>query len=156
MSYDIHVKQVAPQVIASERTHTALSEIGNVMHATLANIATSVRPPDAMQGAPFAIYYNEPFKPDDIDVEMGLPIAPGATIDPSARVQRRELEGGPVAFTFHVGPYETIGAAYAALFEWVKLHGHHPLGPPREIYLVGPAHDRSSAEYRTEIDLPID
>ena len=156
MNYDIHVKQVAPQVIASERRHTALAEIGNVMHSTLANIATSVHPSDAMQGAPFAIYYNEPFKPDDIDVELGLPIAPTATVDQTARVHRRELSGGPVAFTFHVGPYETIGAAYAALYDWVKLHGHKTLGPPREIYLVGPGQDRKPSEYRTEIDIPID
>lgn len=156
MSYDIHVKQVAPQVIASERRHAALAELGNVMHSTLANIATAVHPPDAMQGAPFAIYYNEPFKPDDIDVEMGLPIAGNATVDPSVRVHRRELPGGPVAFTFHQGPYETIGAAYTALYEWVKLHGHKTLGPPREIYLVGPGHDRNPSEYRTEIDIPID
>lgn len=156
MNYDIHVKQVPPQVIASERRHTALAELGNVMQSTLAKIATSVHPPGAMQGAPFAIYYNEPFKPDDIDVEIGLPIAGHATLEPSARVQLRQLPGGPVAFTFHVGPYETIGAAYTALYEWVRVHGHKPLGPPRETYLVGPGQDTKPAEYRTEIDVPID
>lgn len=156
MNYEIHVKQVPPHVIASERRHTVLAELGNVMQSTLAQIATSVHPPTAAQGAPFAIYYGETFKPDDIDVEVGLSIAGNATLDPSARVQRRQLDGGPVAFTLHVGPYETIGAAYTALYEWAKVHGHKPLGPPREIYLVGPGQGVTPAEYRTEIDVPID
>lgn len=156
MNYDIHVKQVPAQIIASERTHTALAQLGKVMHSTLAKIATSVQPPTATQGPPFAIYYNEPFNPDDIDVEMGVPIAVNATLAETAQVARRELPGGPVAFTFHVGPYETIGAAYAALYAWLEEHGHRPLGPPREIYLVGPGQGTKPAELRTEIDLPID
>lgn len=156
MNYDIHVKQVPPQIVATERRHAALAELGTVMHSTLAAIASSVQPPFAMQGAPFAIYYNEPFKPDDIDVEMGLPIAGNATVEPSGRVQRRELPGGPVAFTTHVGPYESIGAAYAALYAWLQAQGHQALGAPREIYLIGPGQSSNPAEYRTEIDVPID
>jgi len=156
MNYEIHVKQLPPQVIASERTHTALAELGNTMQSTLATIATSVHPPDAAQGAPFAIYYDEPIKPDDIDVEIGVPIAGGATLQQSARVHRRQLSGGPVAFTMHVGPYDTIGGAYTAIYDWVKAHGHRPLGPPREVYLVGPGQGVDPADYRTEIDVPID
>jgi effector-binding domain-containing protein len=156
MNYEIHVKHVAPLVVATGRTHTALGELGHVMHATLATIAESVSPAGAVKGAPFAIYYNEPFDPDDIDVEMGLPIAADASVAQSATVSLRELPGGPVAFTVHVGPYEAIGAAYAALYRFVKMHGHKVLGPPREIYLRGPGPDTSPADYRTEIDLPID
>lgn len=156
MNYEIHVKQVPAQLIASERRHTALAELGSTMQSTLAKIATSVHPPDATQGVPFAIYYDKPFKPEDIDVEIGVPIAQSATLDESVRVQRRQLPGGPVAFTMHVGPYKAIGEAYTALYAWMKAHGHRPLGPPREVYIVGPRQGITSAEYRTEIDIPID
>jgi effector-binding domain-containing protein len=156
MDYTIHVKQVPPQVVASERRHTAAAELGTVMQSTLARIALAVEPPDASQGVPFAIYYSAPSDPADLDVEVGVPIASDATLAAGARVQRRELPGGPVAFTFHEGPYETIGSAYAALFGWVTAQGHRPLGPPREIYLVGPGQGTRPGEYRTEIDLPIE
>lgn len=155
MSYEIHVKQLPPQVVVSERVHTKLSELGATMHTTLSRVAESVQPADAAQGAPFAVYYNEPFQPDDIDVEMGLPVKASAKVDETLGVHRRTLLGGPVAYTTHVGPYETIGAAYRALFEWVEKHGHQRQGPPREIYLVGPA-DAEPSAYRTQIEVPVD
>ncbi len=156
MNYDIHVKQTPPQVVVTDRCHTRLRELGSVMRATLARVANSVEPHDAAQGAPFAVYYNEPFKPEDIDVEMGLPVTPEATVAESKGVHRRELPGGPVAYTIHVGPYSSIGAAYDALYAWIEEHGHKRTGPPREIYVVGPRQEVRSADYRTEIEVPID
>lgn len=156
MSYDVHVKQVPPQVVVTQRCHASLTELGNVMHATLAKVATSVEPPTAARGAPFAVYYNEPFQPEDIDVEMGLPVAGDAKVTESADVHRRVMSGGPVAYTTHVGPYSAIGAAYAALFAWIDRHGHERIGPPREIYVVGPGQGTKAEEYRTEIEVPID
>ena len=156
MNYDVHVKQALPQAVVTERCHARLVELGKVMHATLAKVAASVEPIDAAQGAPFAVYYNEPFKPEDIDVEMGLPVAPDAKVAETKGVHRRELPGGPVAYTRHVGPYRSIGAAYEALHAWVEEHGHTRTGPPREIYLVGPGEGVNPDEYRTEIEVPID
>lgn len=156
MNYDVHVKQVPPQVVVTERCHTRLAELGNVMHTTLAKVAGSVEPRDAARGAPFALYYNEPFRPEDIDVEMGVPVAADAEVNESAGVHRRELSGGPVAYTVHIGPYSAIGAAYEALYTWVNGHGHARTGPPREIYLVGPGQGTRPEEYRTEIEVPID
>lgn len=155
MSYDVHVKQVPAQIVVSERRHTRLGELGKAMHATLAKVAASVDPIDAAQGAPFALYYNEPFKPEDIDVEMGLPVAPDARVAEAKGVHRRELPGGPVAYTLHVGRYGSIGAAYDALHTWIEEHGHERVGPPREIYLVGPGEGVKPDEYRTEIEVPI-
>lgn len=156
MNYDIHVRQLPPQVVATERCHATLAELGKVMHATLAKVASSVEPAEAAQGAPFGVYYNEPFRPEDIDVEMGLPVAPDAKVAETKGIHRRELPGGPVAYTVHVGPYSSIGAAYEALHTWIEGHGHKRTGPPREIYLVGPGQGVKPADYRTEIEVPID
>ncbi len=156
MNYEVRVKELLPQVVVTERCHTRLPELGKTMHATLAKVATSVDPSDAAQGAPFAVYYNEPFKPEDIDVEMGLPVAPDAKVIETKGVLRRELPGGSFAYTIHVGPYRSIGAAYGAIHAWLDEHGHGRTGPPREIYLVGPADDVKPEDYRTEIEVPID
>lgn len=154
MGYEIHVKQLPPELVLTKRMHTKLTELGDNMHRTVSTITASVEPKAAASGVPFAIYHNEPFRPDDIDVEMGLPITREAKVTPDAG-SPRQLPGGPVAYTIHVGPYETIGAAYKALYDWLRAHGHAPQGPPREIYLVGPRQAETEEEYRTEIDVPI-
>ena len=156
MNYDIHVKHAPPQVVITERCRTRLAEFGKVMHATLAKVATAVEPLGAAQGTPVAIYYNEPFRPEDVDVEMGLPVAPDAAVAEERGVHRRQLSGGPVAYTMYVGPYSMIGAAYDALYRWIGDHGHERTGPPREIYLIGPGQGGKPQDYRTEIEVPID
>jgi effector-binding domain-containing protein len=155
MNYEIHVKQVPAQVVVTHRCHAPLAGLRDAMHCTLGRIGATVEPRGAARGAPFAVYHNEPFRPEDVDVEMGLPVAADATVEESAGVHRRELPGGPVAYTVHVGPYSTIGAAYAALYAWVEREGHRPLGPAREIYIVGPDQERNPAAYRTELEVPI-
>jgi effector-binding domain-containing protein len=156
MIYDIHVKHVPHQVVVTERCHATLAELGNVMHSTLAKVASSVEPIGAARGAPFAVYHNEPFRPEDIDVEMGLPVPPGAKVIETTGVRRRELTEGSAAYTIHIGPYSAIGAAYEALHAWIDAHGFKRTGPPREIYLVGPSQGAKAADYRTEVEVPID
>lgn len=154
MNYQVHIKQQPQAHVVTKRTHTTLAKIGDTMSSTLATIAAEVTPPGAARGVPFAIYYNEPFKPDDIDVELGVPIAAGASV-PTAAGAIKELPGGPVAYTVHVGSYESIGAAYDALFGWLETHGMQAKGPPREIYLVGPGQGTKPEEYRTEIAVAV-
>jgi len=156
MNYEVHVKQLTPQVVVTERRRATLKQLGHAMHSALAKVANAVEPPSATSGAPFAVYYNEPFRPEDIDVEMGLPVNADAKVTESHDVHRRVIAGGPVAYTLHVGPYSSIGAAYDALYAWVAEHGHVRTGPPREIYIVGPSQGAKPHEYRTEIEVPID
>ena len=153
MDYEIHVKQLPPQHVVTRRQHTTLGELPSAMHAAIAGIATSVEPPGAARGAPFAIFHDQPFRPDDMDVEFGLPLTPDVKVAPGAGVER-VLDAGPVASLVHVGPYEQIGQAYEALYRWLGAHGMSPKGPPCETYLVGPA-EATPAEYRTEIDVPV-
>lgn len=155
MNYEIHVRELAPQVVVTERRHATLAELGKAMRSTLAKVTRSVAPPEPM-GAPFAVYYNEPFRPEDIDVEMGLPVSDDAKVLESHDIHLRVLSGGPVAYTLHVGPYAAIGSAYDALYKWIDDHGHERTGPPREIYVVGPSQGVKPSEYRTEIEVPID
>lgn len=89
-----------------------------------------------------------------IDVELGFPVAADAKV-PCSTAAMKDLPGGAVAHTLHVGPYGAIGAAYDALYTWIAAHGLRPNGPPREIYLVGPGAAPSEAQYRTEIVVPI-
>ncbi len=42
------------------------------------------------------------------------------------------------------------------MYSWVDGHGHKRIGPPREVYLVGPGQGVQPQDYRTEIEVPID
>lgn len=65
---------------------------------------------------------------DSMDVTVGVAAVDGATV----------LSGGPWASTVHVGPYEQLPLAYAALLEHVRDRGHEARGPVTETYLSDP------------------
>ena len=150
MGYEVHVKQSPPEHVVTRRSHTTVALIEDTIDETLQAMAGSVSPPGSLRGAPFALYHGE-MRSEDVDIEVGVPVAPGAT----AAGEVKDLPGGPVAWTVHVGPYESIGAAYVALYGWLRAHGLEPSGPPREVYLVGPGPATRPDEYRTEIDVPV-
>ena len=62
---------------------------------------------------------------------VGAPPVPGA--------DEHELPAGVWASTLHVGPYEELPVAYAALLEHLRAHGHEPVAPIAETYLNDPA-----------------
>jgi effector-binding domain-containing protein len=102
-------------------------------------------------GPPFVIYHE--FGADAIDAEVCVPIR--AVIDAAGRIGSRVLPGMTVARTVHVGPYEDLGSAYAAVTEWASDHGAEVAGPFQERYLNGPGDGVAPSEYRTAVELPI-
>jgi effector-binding domain-containing protein len=157
MQYAIQEKDVAAEPVVSVRKHTSLDQMGSTMAESMHALESTIAPRGAWTArAPFAVYHNTPFRPDDIDMEVGVPVRRESLADlKSAGLFAHELPAGHVAFTIHEGSYGAIGAAYQALFEWTRAHGKRPAGPPREIYIVGPGMAKDARDYRTEIDLPI-
>lgn len=104
------------------------------------------------EGPPIARYHA--FGPETIDVEVCLPVAAG-TIG-TGRIMAEVLPAATVATLVHVGPYDEVGAAYGELERWIGTHGFEHGGPPRERYLIGPDAGVTPAEYRTEIEMPVE
>ena len=102
-------------------------------------------------GPPFVIYHA--FEPERIDAEVCVPYA--GVLESDGSVTTRHLPATMAARMLHIGPYDTIGGAYAAVEAWTHEHGYEPSGPVRECYLNGPGDGVSPAEYRTEVLLPI-
>ncbi len=98
-------------------------------------------------GPPMSLYYDTEFDPEHVDVEVLFPV--------TARGERT-LPGRTVASVVHVGPYDAVSPVYAKIFAWVNENKRRVVGPPREIYLVGPESGKSPAEYVTEMQLPIE
>lgn len=157
MSYAIQVKDLPKQPVVTVRHHTSFDKLGDTQGASMRSILSSVEPKGAWPtSAPFAVYHNAPFRPDDVDVEFGVVLNDtSAAVGLAGGMHAGELEPGPVAYTIHEGPYAGIGAAYDAVYDWIRKSGHRPAGPPRELYLIGPDQTKNPSEYRTEIEVPI-
>jgi effector-binding domain-containing protein len=99
-------------------------------------------------GPPFARF--EIVGEGRFDVEAGFPAT--TPVGGEGDVEPSSLPAGPAAVTLHVGPYDEVAPAYAALEAWMREHGGEPAGAPWEVYLSGP--DVDPAEIRTEIVWP--
>jgi AraC family transcriptional regulator len=61
----------------------------------------------------------------------------------------------PVAYTFHIGPYETVNESYKTLFDWAKRNQYKVQGFPIEVYWNDP-NKTPKEKLVTEIWMPIE
>lgn len=82
-------------------------------------------------------------------------VVPGP-FEPSGSIGYQFLAGGPHAVTTHVGPYETLGAAYAKIFPRLMVFKeYHPVGlPALEVYHTARIDVRFALNH-TDICLPM-
>ncbi len=154
MAYDVKTKEIAAQQVLSIRSRTRLAEIGQEASRAFGEIFAHLgRAQTRPAGPPLALYHGPEFDEEAIDVEWCVPV--GRPASGLGRMNGRELPGGRVAYTLHAGAYDAVGPTYAALQRWIQEHGHESDGPPREIYLVGPAQANDPAAFRTEVQWPI-
>ena len=94
-----------------------------------------------------------------VQVTWAMPLASvsdvAAPIEPHGRVQASMLPGGAAAVTWHVGPYDDLRAAYAALAAWLEASGREPLGAPWESYWSDPLLTPDQRDWRTEVLWPL-
>jgi effector-binding domain-containing protein len=68
----------------------------------------------------------------------------------------RMLPAATVARTLHIGPYQGLVAAYAAITDWIRDSDWHAAGPVQERYINGPGSTTPTDDYRTEVEIPIE
>lgn len=155
MPYDVTVKQVDAQRVAAYRLHTDLSKIGNDIATGFGVLMQSVGAArTAVAGAPFIVYHDVIDEQTDGDIELCIPVPPGASSPPGA-VEWKDLPSATVASTVHHGPYQEIAPAYHTVTGWIQEHGHQTAGAPREIYLNDPQ-EFPPEELLTEVQFPIE
>ncbi|MDX2289474.1 MAG: GyrI-like domain-containing protein [Hyphomicrobiaceae bacterium] len=104
-----------------------------------------------LAGPPFALYLGGTL--EELQMEIGLIIA--QPHEGAADVRGSRLPGGQTASTLHVGPYETLGQAHAALRGWALAHGYVPAGLIYELYVSDPSDGDDPNGWRTEVFLPL-
>ena len=151
MTYEVHTTDLDELDTAVEYATLPVDEIGPWLGQAFADVAAYLERKGAGPvGMPFARYH----RVDDatFDVEAGFtattPVGGEGEVEPS------DLPKGPAAVTLHVGPYDTVAAAYGALDAWIHEHGGEPAGDPWEVYLTDPMTEPDSAQWRTEIVMP--
>lgn len=118
----------------------AFGELGQIIQGAGASIA----------GAPFARYFS--VSPERVDVELIFPT--NIPVAASGRAKSVELPGGLAARTRHVGPYDQMAPAYAAVNEWLAAHAKKPTDAPHEVYLSDPGSVPNPADWVTLIEQP--
>lgn len=154
MSYEVEVREVAPQPMVGIRRTCTMQKI----QATLAEVlggsfAFAKRSGLEPVGPPFTIYHCS--AEGEIDLEGGCPVARAPEGEPDGDVRAGELPGGEVATTWHVGPYDGLAQAYGALQAWMSANGREPRGAPWEVYWSDPQQEPDPAKWKTEVIWPI-
>ncbi len=157
MPYDIEITETVPGTVLELRRVVRPEHIGEDIGAGLAELYTQVTAAGLHPVGPPAVTYLDMLVPGQpVNIDLGVPIAPGvgkAEPGGGARVVGRHSR--PAARTIHHGDYTGLGAAYEALTEWIFSHGYRTVGPPTETYLAGPDTVPDPAGYRTEISIPV-
>ena len=99
-----------------------------------------------------------PADPDDADYEVAVPItlgSHGTMPDNAGDVRSDTMPAHYALVTTHKGPYDEIGAGYAALTEELNSLGYAVTGPASEVYLVGSDSGAAPSDFITEVRLPV-
>ena len=161
-TYDILVKPVASQTIASARGMIPLTDDTFQQCAELAvAIYEWLRRTDSPFSDRWYSLYHETTsesQQERIDIEMAVEVEGSlqtkATHFPSDHVRVWELPGTPtMAYLLLSGSYDRLWDAHISLMTWIEDHGYHSVGSTRCIYLRRPS---PHGEPLTELQIPIE
>jgi effector-binding domain-containing protein len=126
---EIVIKDVSDILIASIRYEGTYSEIGKAFKEIFKTARSNVN------GAPFALYYDEGYMEKDADIEACIPVKKEIN---KGKISSKILKGGTAHTILHQGPYDTVGEAYKKISDYANKHEIKLNAPCREIYLKGP------------------
>ena len=147
-------KQVEPvYVLSIRRTMPQPADVG----ATLAASYGAVMPLGIEPaGPPIAHFHDPEFVPENLDVEIALPVSPDHTecvpLPGGGELSPRTLPAIDGACLLHQGTFDAISTSYEALGKWIAANGLQIAGPSREVYLSAPDEQGNAM---TEIQWPV-
>lgn len=149
LTYEIETRTVDAVQTAAIFDTVAVADMPAFFGAAFADVAAYLtRWGAGPAGMPYARYHM--LREGWFEVEAGFPaITPVAG---EGRVEPSQLPAGTVAVTTNVGPYDTVAAAYDAVYAWIAEHGGQPTGDPWEVYFSPPGTEPAAT--RTEIHVP--
>lgn len=152
MTYTIGTKNIAPQPALLIRRRVKPSEIAATLAELFGRIFVHIQNNGGtISGQPFMHYIE--WGPGLLTIEAGLPVA--SAIPGDGDIVMDSLPGGLVATTTHIGPYELLSQAHAAVQVWIHENGHQPAGSPWEVYVTDPADYPDPKDWKTDVFWPL-
>ena len=153
MAYEIKLKTGRRQPTLSVREVIPMEAIPRKIGEFLGAVGAHLRAHGGrMAGPPFTRYHG--ISEDSVELEAGAPVDP--ELPGEGRVRPGHTPAGEVATTVHVGPYEGLPEAGAALLAWCESHGRQPAGPNWEFYVTDPGDQKDPTRWRTEVQTPLE
>jgi len=157
MPYSVTARELAPQPVLSVRRRVRRTDIARTLAEQLGRILQHLHSSGAvMAGQPFTRYLE--WGPGVLTLEIGLPIAHPLKegCAQAGDIRAGTLPGGPVAATTHMGAYEKLSEAHAAVQVWMEENNLRAAGAPWEVYVSDPADVPDPANWRTDIFWPLE
>jgi len=152
-NYDVVLKRVEPQLVASVReTIPDWEQVQPTFNRIFDEVYAHVgRHGGKPAGAALDLWHA--MGQTDMPVEAAAPLA--GPIPESDRVKVAILPGvATMACAVHHGPFATLGEAHRAVARWAEANGYAICGPGREVYLQY-ERDGSQDDYVTEVQYPV-
>lgn len=128
------------------------SELGETIRTTFGELYACVEASGANPGGPpFVVYQSDSQRGVRWEIDVCAPISEPLVAPLCAEYM--EMPGRSVVSLLHVGPYDTLGDAYAQIEAFIAEHGLQQAGPPREFYYSEP--EVPPAETCTLIEWPV-
>lgn len=151
------VKQLViprPQPALAVRVQVAPAELGDAIARHVpALLRHAARQRAGLAGPPFVRYHAR--AGGAVDVDIGLPVDRAVAGDAERGIAAIELPAGPAIAVDHVGSFDRLPRAHAALAQWARARGHAVAGPAWEIYLTDPRTEKDPARWRARVFLPL-
>ena len=125
MTYVVTTHELAQQPVVSIRERRVQQAIPEFLSGAFGELFGTLGLLGAAPAGPPSVIYHV-FGPDGIDAEVCVPVDRG--MKATGRIEYRVLPAMTVARTLHVGRYEDLGAAYAAVKDWIQRNGHEAVG----------------------------
>ena len=155
MKYNVVIKEVAPENLASIRATCSIAELPEVMGRQFGRIIAALSAEGIQPSAgALAIYHG--WTQDTVDVEIAFVIQ--EIFHPrigQSGVAPSKIPGGRVAFTTHVGPYEEIQNGYGAIRAYAQENSLKLADMMWECYLTDPAVEPDLRKHITELYWPL-
>ena len=150
---DVRIKQQPEIRVGTVRHIGPYEKISRAFERLGAVTAGAKRPPHAQL---LALYHDDPQTTEADRLRSDAALAfPAGTDVPAGLIERR-LAAGKYASTIHVGAYDGLGKAWAALKQAVDARGMRATGAVSyEVYLNDPT-SAAPGELRTELFMPVE
>lgn len=129
------------------------TDIQQAMGAGIQELMSTLAAQGVAPGGPWYTHHLR-MDPDVFDFEIGVPIS--APVTPKGRVRAGELPAARVARVVYRGGYEGLGNAWGEFEKWLAAEGHKPRPDLWEVYVAGPETSADPAEWRTELNRPLE